>query len=788
MYVLRLARDQTGQQNSGVLQTVISTISGEGEKRNDSEQAKYLEDLLAKQASHHLPSSPNSSSSTFLPVKEENSDDEEVSMSTGIYSEFQLKECSVLLSRLMPNIVTVKSEATDMTSDLDLDDPLGDDHRTMSPDAFVKYEESSPKHQDLEEFQPNESSSSESEDDDPIRIQQSSSGILKKNETNYPSNIQGHPGKSIVSAQPEIVESNDSNNKKRNRDDKKSSDIKSEKRTRKVTREYRKIKWESDFQSFQGAFKKFRGPEPGPCKLYDTPFEAFTDIWTVDIMSHIVKQTNKHVKWIIRAKGNVSDLANWTDLDFEELMILFAIYIYIGFDKRLWNEEYYNQEPLFKTLMSHRRFCLLTKFLYFGSFSYHRSYDYCDEMAKLMASPSKQLQILTDVIFHLNKKFSFLYTLKQDIAINESLTAIPDQSSDRIPFIKPYDVRSYEICEVNTGYLYKFQITEEKAKSGLIFNGVSLRSSDIIFGLLEDLRNMGHCVTSVPYHISPFLARRFKRKGFNCFGKLDIINSLNIPYDFRGQGSRITGFSTATRIARHSHDVSILQWNEADNEQLSLISNFHSNTNFFDVEAGMPSVKPQVVRDYKVAMEKLNEKNQNLRRYLIGQETDLIWYQKMFLNLLNASVHNAHVLYYWSLIQREKHAMIYKEFRKELAISIMNKYRHGLSKGKSKSGYDVIKIESSYQSSRNRLASDLIEDDENTVDKRLGSQSHLVHEPMYDEPSTAIVPKFCVVCFRMGLKNLVRSRCVTCNEHMCFQRCWMTWHSETNLKKYKELS
>ncbi|CAG5029771.1 unnamed protein product [Parnassius apollo] len=221
--------------------------------------------------------------------------------------------------------------------------------------------------------------------------------------------------------------------------------------------------WQSNFDTFGGVPEDFSGPTPGPITDYDTPYEAFTDIWSTSFMEYIVQETNRYASQEIeklRIAGKLKEssrLHQWTPTDVDEMYIFFAIYVFMGIDIRTSQHEYwkttgYLEMPRFRQLMSYNRYILLSKFIHFA--------DNSDRSQNLLQSErvvySAKLAKIAPVLKHLNSVFSKLYNLRQDVSIDESLTLFKWRLS-WVQSIRSkashFGIKSYELCESKTGYL-----------------------------------------------------------------------------------------------------------------------------------------------------------------------------------------------------------------------------------------------------------------------------------------------------------------------------------------------
>lgn len=517
--------------------------------------------------------------------------------------------------------------------------------------------------------------------------------------------------------------------------------------------------WEEGFESFRGVPEFFSGPVPGPLKDYDTPYDAFTAIWSSNIIQHIVQETNRYAKHTIdsmRSDGRLkptSRLLKWTDTDVDEIMVFLSIVMYMGIDSRSSQHEYWGggnilEMPKFREAMSYNRYILLSKFLHFVDNSVaHQNRPQSEERLSL------KLLKLEPIILHLNSKFSSLYNLKKEICIDESLTLFKGRLS-WVQAIRSkaarFGLKSFELCESQSGYLYKFQIyTGKKSYDSTDViapsNDLAGKSTQVVLDLLGGLQHRGHCVTMDNFYNCPALARYLKRLGFDCLGTLRV-NRRNVPSDIAKIPKNL---AKGTIIARQCGDISIIAWK--DTKLVSMISTYHTAETYVGSKAGKPLIKPVAVKDYNTTMGGVDLKDQKLSMYLVERKRGVKWYIKMFKRLLNVSIHNALVLHVTSLKRRNKLPLTHREFRYQLAQSLLDQH----------------------------LRPGVIEIGEK-IGQLMRLRRDITHDPKYSSGNTN--RKRCVVCQRQGVTKLVNSQCVTCNEYLCFEGCWKKWHSQTKLE------
>lgn len=148
----------------------------------------------------------------------------------------------------------------------------------------------------------------------------------------------------------------------------------------------------------------------------------------------------------IRPKSRIT---RWQDTNVNELYTYLAIVLAMGVVIKSRLEEYWNPSrdifstPGFSTEMSYDRFLLLSKCLHFNN------NDDCDSVT--LSRPQAKLFKIKPVLDHLNRKFSDLYNLtmwKGCVDINQF---IRNKAA-------AVGIKTYEVCESQTGYLWRFQV------------------------------------------------------------------------------------------------------------------------------------------------------------------------------------------------------------------------------------------------------------------------------------------------------------------------------------------
>ncbi|KAI8438885.1 hypothetical protein MSG28_011220 [Choristoneura fumiferana] len=299
--------------------------------------------------------------------------------------------------------------------------------------------------------------------------------------------------------------------------------------------------WTCDHTSFKGQREIFTAT-PGPTFDLDdttTPLDIFRKIFDDHLLDLIVTQTNKHSNLLIdQITTEHSRLIKWENTDREEILIFLSILILQGLAPLNVESDYFKENgyltlKYFKNLMTYNRFTLLKRMIHFS-----------DNMTDLrgLTCAQKKLRKIQPVLDHLNEKFGKLYIPKQNIAIDESLL----KWHGRLSFAQKIatkaakvGVKSYELCESDTGYLWSFfvytgkdakttdgkdrQDENEQPDSDLTDEPVSTSASSmpppptnataqIVQSLAKPLLGLGYTLIMDNFYNSPLLARYLKSK------------------------------------------------------------------------------------------------------------------------------------------------------------------------------------------------------------------------------------------------------------------------------------
>lgn len=142
-----------------------------------------------------------------------------------------------------------------------------------------------------------------------------------------------------------------------------------------------------------------------------------------------------------------------------------------------WSKRAIIETPIFGKTMPLMRFLQITRFLHFSN---NATADNIDKLHKIKP-----------VIQFFNKKFKEVYTMEEDIAIDESLMKFKGRMSYKQfnPSKRArFGIKFYKLCESASGYYYDFKIYTGNDK----INADDSASENVVKELSQSILNKGH--------------------------------------------------------------------------------------------------------------------------------------------------------------------------------------------------------------------------------------------------------------------------------------------------------
>ncbi|KAJ8723667.1 hypothetical protein PYW07_007647 [Mythimna separata] len=487
-------------------------------------------------------------------------------------------------------------------------------------------------------------------------------------------------------------------------------------------------------ETFQPKEELFTPEHTGSVKRYWTPYDAFRSIWDDSVLEQIVLCTNQFACSIKSSNFQ----KEWLPTNRHEVMCLFAFWIMLGILRMPTIMSCFSTDPLLRTdifrkIFTSQRYESLTRALSFAN-----TVDPINS-----STGSDKLYPLMPIISSLNGKFQENYVLSKDICIAESLT----HWKGKLNIIRQYNsskgehgIKTIELCESATGYLWSFMVYTGKQKS-----------PEILKIMVDPLFNKGYRLFMNNWENALPIARFLKRNGIDCVAAIQP-RGQDIPVYIQQAPLKRGQF-----IARHAGDVCVLSWH--DNKLITMISTCHG------AAAGLPRVpskpgsrlltfKPQVVLDYNRSMGGVDLKDQMLEPYLLERKKCSKWYMKLFKRLLNVSISNARILMESSLQCPQKQ----HDFTLRLVDMILDNH-----------------LAQCPQPRRHAAALARLPDPIRKVPH--------IHWPVRVEDTVSFAARNrktrvrCFVCVREGRKTMKTPfKCEACNVPLCVEGCFKKYH------------
>lgn len=516
------------------------------------------------------------------------------------------------------------------------------------------------------------------------------------------------------------------------------------------------FQWTKHFETFQGEKGIFTG-QSGPTITTTDPLEIFLSIWDYEIVSKIAVETDRYARQTIETltlKPH-SRQHSWCGTSTNEIYRLLAFFVFQGVHPLTCEKDYYMRKSFAggincTPLLSYGRLILLKKFLHF-----------VDNNAVADGedpSPDKvRLAKLLPIIEHCNAKFQSLYGLHQDISIDESLTLWKGKLS-WIQYIKTkrarFGIKSYELCESSSGYLWKFFIYTGKTTTTPETRQMIGAAEDdgattlIVLKLVQDLYDKGHVLFMDNFYNAPALARLLKRRGIDCIGTLRL-NRKNVPgpvSDIRAKSMR-----KGQVVAMHCGDLAVLAF--MDKKKVGMISTYHGVEYSETTAAGKRANKPNVVLDYNRHMGGVDLKDQRLSCFPVERIRNKKWYLKIFRRIFNASLLNAYIIYCNNLkrlpVGDTPRLLTHREFRSQIGEDLFLRFSESVDRDLPQSTPVISTFPISHYIMPHRIPT--------------GSRKTLQRR--------------CRVCTARGKRSQTSYECETCNIPLCVGECFKDFHT-----------
>lgn len=399
-------------------------------------------------------------------------------------------------------------------------------------------------------------------------------------------------------------------------------------------------------------FHKFAAESPSELSVF---LEYMNPLFAV-----IATETNNYARKQLsdESRKKKSDDDKWFDTTEDEMKAYFALCILMSQVRKsriqlYWSKNRCIETPIYSETMSRERFLLISCFLHFTDDT-------------VTGEASDKLKKIRPIITHFLEKFSSLYLLSENIALDESLMKF----RGRLPYVQcnrskraRFGIKIYKICDGNTGYCHSFRIY-----TGDDMIDPSLpASTNVVMHMCKSLFHKGHSLYLDNWYMSPDLCKRVSENGTNIVGTVRP-NRKNMPPDISSRKLKTGEYQIWS-----CNNILCVKWR--DNKDVHFLSSKHVSADITPTgklkrkrgqQPREEIKKPRLTLEYQDGMKGVDLQDQVTALFPIMRRT-VKGYRKIFFYLLDICLFNAFVVH-CTFSERKKH---YSDFRIEVASQLL---------------------------------------------------------------------------------------------------------------------
>ncbi|XP_043529386.1 piggyBac transposable element-derived protein 4-like [Frieseomelitta varia] len=461
--------------------------------------------------------------------------------------------------------------------------------------------------------------------------------------------------------------------------------------------------------------------------------DVFNVIFENVFWENIVTETNRYAEQIINNKNKKRKIdETWVPVDCDEIKIYFALCIIIAQVKKPtiqmnWSKRAIIETPIFRKTMPLKRFLQITRCLHFAN------NDTTEGTDKL-----RKMKPVTDFF---NKKFKEVYTMEEDIAIDESLMKFKGHKpyKEHSPSKSKVGIKFCKLCESQSGYCYDFKIYIGSDQ----INPDDSASESVLMELLQSVLHKGHTLYFDNWCSSPELFITLVNSKTNAIGTVRS-NIKNMPRDFVRAKVKKGEYKV-----RSCNGILALKWK--DKRDVHIISTKHETAEMTEQGKGQfnSTSKPKCVIEHNKGMVGIDRQDRMLACFPVMRKYTKK-YRKVFFYVFDMALFNSYILF--KKINTEK-KQSYAEYRIEIAESLLKNVPLPEYKG------------------RGRLSN-------GDSPQRLHAQ-HWGHFPKHIDPtpSKQKPSRACKVCAKHKKRSETTWECKTCQIALHVPKCFERYHT-----------
>ncbi|GFR29996.1 piggyBac transposable element-derived protein 4 [Trichonephila clavata] len=415
---------------------------------------------------------------------------------------------------------------------------------------------------------------------------------------------------------------------------------------------------------------------------FKTENDFFKLMFTDEILSILVEETNRYAFDVLNLHGETSDKRNhassWKPTNKNEILKFLGLILLMGHIEKdsiqdYWTTNYLVETPFFREVMPRDRFLMILKFLHFSDNSLKESRD----------SPTyDRLWKIRKIFDSFNRTFKEVYDPTENVSFDEVIIKF----KGRIHFKqyipkkrKQWGLKMYKIADA-TGYTYDMRVYLGKDKKENLSTSATY---NVVNAMTDCIKGKGHKVFMDSFFSSPELYRDLlKEKKINSCGTVRP-NRKHFPKNLAP-----CKMKQGDLAVKFCNGMTAMCWK--DKRQVYMLTNMHSPRNEFIIDERkrfkkkidghvsesekdqLSTTKPKIVADYNKHMGYVDLGDRMASTYTFARRTRK-WTKKLFFSLIDIAVLNAFLLLK-SCQTSSKFSL--KEFRMNLITSLIGKINH----------------------------------------------------------------------------------------------------------------
>ena len=373
----------------------------------------------------------------------------------------------------------------------------------------------------------------------------------------------------------------------------------------------------------------------------EDPLSFFELYFDASLISLIVEQTNLYAQQVLTESAGRqkkrSRTKAWKDTDAGEIKLYLAVLLLQGIVHKPKETLYFSKKaslstPFFRRIMTCDRFLLLSKFLHFTD---------NEDTANVSSDVPKKLEKLWPVLQHMKSRFSSVYIPEDHVSIDESLMLWKGRLSWKqyIPSKRArYGIKSYEICESSSGYIWDFFVyTGKNTVYNSAYDNEGSVGAKAILTLAHNLLDKGYCISMDNFFTSTGLFDLLCTRNTDAVGTVRA-NSKGLPKELMQKKMQRGDVE-----AMYKDKLVVLRWR--DKKYVQMLSTTHDATTSEITSRGKTKQKPQVCLDYNDKMGGVDLSDAYLASYPSARKRLKKYYKKQFRHVLDMATFNSFIIY-----------------------------------------------------------------------------------------------------------------------------------------------